>query len=496
MKMPFDVNDQFKTSEHSWIGDGVVGDYNILGSTFEIIEPTLPLSDDLKTVQFDLKDGQDVWAMGVNTRFRIRGQFQFRTKAQVNPNVPDIPAGPWTSCGAAEIADVIVMPNFLDALIEKPDAFHTSTHIQSSDESRNFSSFINAWKYAYMDKQQKKLLCPQEVCPGNGVPTIRGPLGWTHAANSEWNKYAAKIFVTNKTLNFDYRPLDHPIFVQGANYLDEQPKVLPMPNLESIILRWKMHEYPNSIFAVRATVQKDFRFVFKKIQFVAEKLQLSKKCKQAVLETKLWNYPGVCRLMRPVNIPDAAAGFKTTIKKVFYPEGVVIFALPKDVTNGLYVYQENGETGQLFSDHNIAKVSFAFGGQKLFIYEPNMQMSNDTLMESKLMYDYIYNPPFGMRMEPDLINNVLYNEGAKDTPYPHVYFNFCNFREKSRVIPFNNDGSVIKSPKDLDLEFTFKREGSTPNVIYVVYLFYTDVNLRLTFTKTSARFDSDYIQVA
>ncbi len=49
---------------------------------------------------------------------------------------------------------------------------------------------------------------------------------------------------------------------------------------------------------------------------------------------------------------------------------------------------------------------------------------------TKLFYDYMMAPPFGMTMDPDKINLANIKNGGVDTPYPHVYINFCNYGNK------------------------------------------------------------------
>jgi hypothetical protein len=44
-------------------------------------------------------------------------------------------------------------------------------------------------------------------------------------------------------------------------------------------------------------------------------------------------------------------------------------------------------------------------------------------------------PLFGMTMDPDKINLANIKNGRAGTPYLHVYVNFCNYGNKSRIKP-------------------------------------------------------------
>ena len=49
----------------------------IMGSDFVIIDSLSPILDGKpKIVEFELKDTEEVWSMGPNTRFKIKGLFQ------------------------------------------------------------------------------------------------------------------------------------------------------------------------------------------------------------------------------------------------------------------------------------------------------------------------------------------------------------------------------------------------------------------------------------
>ena len=81
-----------------------------------------------------------------------------------------------------------------------------------------------------------------------------------------------------------------------------------------------------------------------------------------------------------------------------------------------------------------------------------------------------------------------------DTPYPHVYINFCNYGNKSRIQPVTYRMD-LKDERELEVNLIFGPEGSTWDVTYIIYYFYTDNNLLLNLPKQTSNvfFSSPYI---
>jgi len=473
----------------NWITKGKT--QKVLGCNYVKHRPTIPIEETPKILEFLLHDTDEVWGLGVNTRFKFRGQFQVMT-----PQDGEAVEIPWAGCTAAEATDVIVAPNYLERLIEMYDIFHGNSVIKSSDEGRYIFAFLNAWKYNYMDKEQKKLLCPQSCSPGYGVPSKKGDAGWSYNGDSEWVKqYAPTIFVgPNKEVIFDHVPIDQPLFFQGTNYGEDAQKVLPLPIMLPLGFRIKFHEFPNSIFKIRAGVKKKYRFIFTDAYMVAEHLRLNTVFKRTILSSTQLNYPGVCRLMRPISIPNSTSEYVASLQKVFLPEGIMIFAIPNTVLNGRYTYQSN-TSGNVFLPHNIAQVNFTFGGQSFFMKEPHIGQINDDTIESKLFFDYLKSPPFGMTIDPDKITLPNIINGSVATPYPHVFINLCNYGDKSRIIPYINDGSILEGQHTLELTITFNATLSVHDSTYIVYMYYTDNNLTYKNGKNGPFFTSPYIQI-
>ena len=56
--------------------------------------------------------------------------------------------------------------------------------------------------------------------------------------------------------------------------------------------------------------------------------------------------------------------------------------------------------------------------------------------------------------------------GGKDSAYPHAYVNFCNYGNKSRILPISYDINM-KEEWELEVKFTFNTKGSAPDAVYI-----------------------------
>lgn len=459
----------------------------VRGTSLEKYSPYHPIENPPRIVEYYFEKLKGVWAFGPNTRFVVRGQFQGMT-----PSKDGDPPNPWESLSSSECEQVIVAPNWLESLIVSFTISIGNKLIRSSKEEKYVTPFLNAWKYNFMDVDQKKRLCPQDCSTGYGVPSKTGNEGWSFEEGSEWRQYGPKIF-GNKRIDFDWTPLDVPPFFQGTNYLQEQPKICPMANLDKITVRIHFHEHPDSIFQNKAGNEKKYRFYFRDLYFVAEELYLDKTFQKSLLGAKKgeMRYQGVTRHQVSLKVPGGSTSHKGTFEKVFFPEGIFIFAIPNEVLDGNYTYARNPD-GNVFSQHNIEKITFAFDGDLFFLEEPNIGNVNNDLMEKRQYNEYLNGAaPFGLKVDKSKITLHSLKEGAKNSPYPHVHVNFCNFGGKSRIIPKVRDGSILQERHDLDYTLFFNRNLAPNGVTFITYIYYTDCNL--IYDQKSCIFKSDYL---
>jgi hypothetical protein len=466
----------------------------VLGCTYNVLKPLRPVDPKPEEVEFVIEEKQEnIWAFGKNTRFRITGKFQSMTPAQGND-----PGTEWAGVDAADAANVIVAPNFLDRLIESIDLFHGINKIMTSKEIKYVGSYVNTFKYAYMDKEQKQLLCPSAAHPGNGVPTtIETNKGWDFTTDSEWRKYAPNIFKGESTFSFSYVPLDLAPFFQNSNYFapGQCQKIVPFPLLERFLIRFKFINNWDNIFKIKAGNKKKYRFIFDDIVLVSDQLRLSKTFKTSLLNKRgLWPYEGLTKLAKFENIPESTTTFKTTFQSISMPQGIFVFAVKNTVISGIDKFENF--SGKVFEDHKIQQLSFDFDKEWFYTAQPNITNIGLDIIEEKLFFDYLSSPPFDLNMDKDKITLNMIKDGFKNTPYPHVYINLTLPGDTSRLIPFLSEGNILQKIADLDLTFTFESDGAPKDLSYIIYLYYTDNNLTLdTRQKNHPFFFSPYIKI-
>jgi hypothetical protein len=453
---------------------------NVFGSNFVRHYPVEPVPGHPKVVEFQFLDLDQVWAMGPNTRFVVSGQFQV-SKPPPEGQMPE-----WEPCTEDELDKVVVQPNFFESMIRKIDFFHGYSPINYSSEVPGVSSFLNAWKYNYMDKKQKQKLCPEETSPGFGVPSKVN--GWDmNEPTSEWRKdYGPKIFC-GKKIQFDHVFLDLPPFFQGNNYLEEPPKILPMPLLDKLMFRIYFKDDLGCIFKNKAGNESKYRFYFNNLYLVAEHLRLNPALMSTLMNKKgIFPYRGVTRISKMEHIPEKSMSYKSKIQGVYFPEGMFIFALPKAVVSPNETFTYADSDSNVFLQHNIKELQFTFGGHSFFLDTISLGEINDDVIDKKLFFDYLTAPPFGMKMDPNKITMANMQNGGKDSAYPHVYVNFCNYGNKSRILPIVSDINM-KEERELEVKFTFNAKGAAPDAVYIIYYFYTDTNIILNMPKNTSR---------
>jgi hypothetical protein len=171
---------------------------------------------------------------------------------------------------------------------------------------------------------------------------------------------------------------------------------------------------------------------------VVEKLKLNLDAKKSIINKRMFEYPGVTRIMKTEQIGVSDLYHKAQIQGVLLPEGMFIFAVPKKVLSNIYTYDDN-VTGNVFLDHNIKSIDIKYGDLAFFTSRPNLGMITNDIIESKLLIDYLTAAPFGLKLDPNKINLNSIKNGAKTSPFPHVFVNFCNYKDKSRLVPPLND---------------------------------------------------------
>jgi len=436
----------------------------IFSNVFVTQHPVSKLDDQPKQIDFECKS-QNIWSGNPINRFRIVGAFQKK------PLETDVD---WKAIELEDYANVIVMPNWLEGLIRRFDVFSGTQMLKFREEDQYMACWLNSWIYNFMSKRQKKNLCMMPANTGYSVPSKVN--GWNATANNEWHVYSAHIFGAKFTT--DWIPIHTPPFYQNSNYFlnGQIQNIFPVPLLDKLSFRITFHDHYDYIFKKTTPASKvQYRVMFEKFEIITEELKLNKNFQNDFFKPRLLHYPGVTRHLRVETVPNTSASWRSKFPDVPFPEGIFIFGLPKNIPVGTYKHQDNADY-QVYSANNVSNVMFTFGEKKFFVDEPNIYSVNNDLIEWKAYFDQMFGAtPFGLDMDCDKIS--VANHGGKNTPYPFVFVSLCNFAEKTRLIPPENDGSIMLKNEDLDMTLTFSGGGSTRDTAYAVYIYWTTNNL-------------------
>jgi len=440
------------------------------GSNVVIYEPT---SKSNQLFEFELNSAQ-IPQFGVHTGFLIEGAFEKQDGA----------TAAWTACTVDDAANVVVAPNWFDFIIKDIDIFHVNSEISPHDVPTPADAFLNAFLLAHMHKDTKRLLCPEPCHPGNGTTITKD--GWKQTATSAWREYAKQIF--SGTISFRYVPLFKFPFYQQANFVlgKNEPQALPLPSIGNLHIRVYFRE--GLIFKKASGVTTSYRFRLHTVLLAVEELRLSLTAEKNFLTSKRRvPFEGVTKLGMAHNIPQNVYSYTAKLNKIYLPEGLFIFCLPKTVIPGTYNFQEFADN--VFLDHNIKSVAIYYGGKTFYAKSPTPHDLGSLTSNNKHFFDYIISPPFGVRMDPTCINYDLLKNGGEQSPYPHVYIDLTQGGAHTRLITDNDDGSNVQNKEFLDVALQFKNRGTVDGT-YFVYYFYTDYNVILD--MNAKRFSNIY----
>lgn len=446
----------------------------LLGSDYEIVEPSSKLEAEPTQVEFEMPNNKSV-LLGLMTKFRIKGAFQFKTEGE---------AAVWANVTAAEGKKVQLAPFWFEMLIKEIAVFHNNYKVASSTETRFIAPFLHAYLHAYMEPTAKKLLCPQLVHPAYCLPKKNEK--WT-AESEGWKEYSERVFL-GKSIAFEYTPLFTFPFYQGDNFMMDQegvPRALHMPALGNMQIRFTFHDNQDRIFRKVDGNKNTYRFAFKSFRLVVEQARLNPNpVMEKALQSPKKNlvYPGVTRLQLVEQIPNSQTTYKCKFQDIVLPESLFIFVLDKTVASGTYIFT-NDPISNIFRSHNIQSVDLTFDGIRYAIREPHIGTFRDDAMDSKNLFDHILNPPFGIRQDIAKLTHASMREASNETAFPHIYIPLTKGPDRQRLVPAMDNGNSTLRKSDLVLDFKFTDDNSADNSIYVIYACYTDVNMVYDFKK-------------
>lgn len=455
----------------------------VYGSDYEIVDPISKIDAIPSQVEFELPTNKTV-LFGPMTKFRISGSFQRKLDAE---------GAEWTniSDAADELKKVLLSPFWFEMLLKEVSVFHDNYKVASSSETRFIAPYLHAYLHSYMEPTAKKLLCPQPEHFAYCLPANNEK--WTIAAKG-WEAYAPKVFKAVGGITFDYTPLFLFPFYQGDNYMMEQggvPRALHMPTLGRIQIRFSFHDDQDRIFNRKTGNKTKYRFLFTGFKMLVEQARLNPNMTKSIQNSKKSHiFPGVTRLQLVESIPDASTTYRTRFQDIVMPESLFIFCLNKKVASGTYTFE--GETiTNIFREHNIQSIDLMFNGQRFAIQEPHLGTFRADEMDTKQLFDHIFNPPFGIRQDIALLTHASMAEGSQTTAFPHIYIPLTNGPNRQRIVPAQDSGASMMKKANLEIDLKFTNANSATNAVYVIYACYTDVNMVLD--HKSGNFFSPYL---
>jgi hypothetical protein len=382
----------------------------------------------------------------------------------------------WKTVPVAECSNVLLQQNWFEHLIKDVAVFQNNTRVNCHDVPRSADPFINTYLYAHMHPETKKYLFPEPQNPGNCVGVKHED--WSlEVEDSKWKAYAKKVFGNNR-LVFRYVPTFTFPFYQQTNFCvdGKPPAVIPMPLVGKMTITVFFKDSLNNIFMQPATNATKYRLRIESMELMVEEARCKVSFeKQFLGGKKLFYYEGLTRLAIAENIAAGDLNHRCRFQGIAMPEGVFICALPKTAVNG--TYKSTLPKTKVFEKHNIKSVEVKYANMPLAMKYPKYGDIRQHVMEIKTFLEHNENPPFGVLQDPQLLNFESVMEGADETVYPHIYMYLCPSGKETRIVPIGDDGQETAQSNDLDINISFNPGGATANVAYLMYIFYSDVNM-------------------
>lgn len=381
----------------------------------------------------------------------------------------------WATAPAADAATMALQPNWFEHLIKDVGVFQNNTRLNCHDVPRAADPFINSYIFAHMHPEIKKYLFPEPQNPGRCVPRLKKD--WSLSEDtSGWRQYAEKV-LGNSKLVFRYVPSFTFPFYQDANFcIERPPAVIPMPLVGKMTISVYLKEAMDNIFMRTTENTAKYRVRIESMDLIVEEARCKVSFERQFLSSKkLFYYDGMTRLALAENIANGDLHHRCRFQGVAMPEGLFICALKKTAVNGTHKCT-TPET-VVFQPHNIKSVLVKYANMPLAMKTPKYGDVRHHIMEIKSLIEHNENPPFGVMQDPSFVDFESIKEASDDTVYPHVYMYLCPSGKETRIVPIGDDGHSIAQTQDLEIDISFGTNGATNNVTYMVYIYYSDVNM-------------------
>lgn len=382
----------------------------------------------------------------------------------------------WKPIPEDEAEKMALQPNWFEHLIKDVSVFQNNNRLNCHDVPRNADPFINSYIFAHMHPEIKKYLFPEPQNPGNCVPVSKTDWAMDNDKGA-WRKYATGV-LGNPKLQFRYIPSFTFPFYQQPNFCvdGKPPAVIPMPIVGKITISVYFKNPLDNIFIQPAANTTKYRVRIESMELVVEEARCKPSFeKQFLSGRKLFFYEGMTRLGLAENITASDLNHRCRFQGVAMPEGMFVCALPKKAING--TYKSGLPKDHVFEKHNIKSIAVKYGNMPLAMKYPKYGDVRHHIIEIKTFIEHCENPPFGVLQDPALINYESIYEAGDKTAYPHVYMYLCPSGKETRIVPIGDDGHTVAQSQDLEIDISFNDGGATGNVTYMIYIFYSDVNM-------------------
>jgi hypothetical protein len=435
------------------------------GTDLHTIPPTT--ADAQFSYEFEFPNNA-VLLFGPMSGFLVKGVFE--TKA---PGADD---STFTRLDADSGSNVTLVPNWFEHLIKDITVYHGNVAIRTHDVPKNADPFLNTYLYAHMHPDTKDCLFPEPSNPGRCVGISEKD--WALSEESSlWRKYSEKAFEEGK-ITFRFIPPFLFPFYQDPNFCSTgmAPAALPMQIVGKMAVTLMLKESSDGIFLKAENNLNTYRFTIQSIHLVLEEARLNLSSERKFLTRKEpLIYPGMTRLGTFENISSGMLNYRCRLSNILFPEGVFICAVPKDALSPYFKWAPKNR--KVFMEHNIESMTFRFQNKSLNFRTPHVGDFRNHIMRIKKFLEHHQNPPFGVYQNYKTTTFETMRSGSESTLYPHLYFNLTASGKETRIIPVGDDGHLLTKPGDLDITFNFSTGGATSDVIYLIYVFYTDASI-------------------
>jgi hypothetical protein len=440
------------------------------------------------------------------TKFIVKGRFIVdrhypAVNADPAANPPVLPQDERREDTPAAYADrnaLMLAPNWWELLIKSFKIYYDNHELKTSNEPPAVMPFLNAFLYAHMDQESKKHLVHSQAHPILGVDTVRDRYG-TGLAGDKWREYARSVYTGNE-FTFYWTPAHVFPFWQGTQFPQDMyaSTVLPINYFKRPLdIQILFNKNPDIVCRRAAGTQHRLKFELTDFKLLVEEAIMNPLSEKALCTRgRVFQYQGLTKQMTAENVTGGVMTHKVRFANIDFPEGIFIFAVNKKVVGGTWSFNDltDGVVG-LFSDHNIREVEVSFGGKEMYHKEPHNGQLHRDVINLKHLLDYRQAPPFGMKLDPELLTLDQVALGCSATAYPNVYINLKNTKDGERTAPIHEDGSITATKRDLEVVLKFGATGATENTTYMIYTWYTDTNMELhLLPDRDALFVNPYLQ--